>query len=699
MKRTVFPPNCEVCDSNPSRLLAFVAKQRRVFAEYGFWLSAPLRTQEERDGHRRYMRDWHRRYRAEHIDKLRAYRHDYWQTVTKRGFECKAEAVGDEEKLKRRAERKAAEKKRAELEVRRNEVHAKYGFWLGRKPATPDEIAGRERYRHDRDAAYKETHKERQQEYRRQRSERDKARKEQRFQEKYLALKADNPDAAESMRRKHETLCRIQNMTHEERVRYRQQRQFDKLKAQAEREEKRKRAIAKAREERKAIQRAKAMERKAIQRAKAAERKAKKRAEKHMPRQQWLAMAAVRRTEREALEEADRLLAETYRMQREANRLAYLEIRANKAEALSVPDSEPTDVVEPPEPPADNVEDSPGEDHEESTHVSGGVPPVDPPTGPGGGRNCWDDGDDDEADPDESAEEHEQEPELEQEAVPQGQDEKKRAKEERKALLEQAREIFAYKVRAYENKKFRMRRTMKLPQKKRDWTQEQRDLWNAYLRESRAQLNDWLLQRIRREIAEASRTAKRKGRLQTAAEDLKVRAAREKAREERRRLVLEKYGFTLGKKPVTPEEVEGRKRYDRDMEAEKRKRNHDRIAEYNREYRRRTRRQALERAQEKWSPEQWAAWEKREAARQCPAGSPQWLVREVVQYLAREQSMDENLVMERLIQLGGLDFLLAGAESMGKHRCSGKGAILAAVRALALYLDPDQAAMFGGQNA
>lgn len=687
MKRTVFPPNCEVCDSNPSRLLAFVAKQRRVFAEYGFWLSVPRRTQEEKDGHKRYMRDWQRRYRAEHIEKLRAYRHDYWQTVTKPGFECKAEAVGDEEKLKRRAERKAAEKKRAELEARRNEVHAKYGFWLGRKPATPDEIAGRERYRHDRDAAYKETHKERQQEYRRQRSERDKARKEQKFQEKYLALKADNPDAAESMRRKHETLCRIQSMTHEERVRYRQQRQFDKLKAQAERAEKRKRALAKVREDRKAKQR-----------AKAAERKAKKRAEKHMPRQQWLAMVSTRRIEREALEEADRLLAETYRMQREANRLAYLEIRANKAEALSVPDSEPTDVVEPPEPPADNVEDSHGEDHEESTHVSGGVPPVDPPTGLGGGGSDCDDGDDEEG-PDAFEEEHEQEPELEQEAVPQDQDEKKRAKEERKALLEQAREIFAYKVRAYENKKFRMRRSMKLPQKKRDWTQEQRDQWNAYLRESRAQLNDWLLQRIRNETAKAARTAKREGRLQSAAEDLKVRAARQKAREERRRLVLEKYGFTLGKKPVTPEEVEGRKRYDRDMEAENRKRNHDRIAEYNRAYRRKKRQQALERAQEKWSPEQWADWEKREAARQCPAGSPQWLVREVVQYLAREQSMDENLVMERLIQLGGLDFLIAGAESMGKRRCSGKGAILAAVRALALYLDPDQAAMFGGQNA
>ena len=101
MKRTKFPPNCEVRNSNPSRLLAFVAKQRRVFAEYGFWLSVPLRTPEEKDGHRRYMRDWHRRYRTENRERLSAYHREYWKTVLKPGFTSKAEAVGDEEKLKR----------------------------------------------------------------------------------------------------------------------------------------------------------------------------------------------------------------------------------------------------------------------------------------------------------------------------------------------------------------------------------------------------------------------------------------------------------------------------------------------------------------------------------------------------------------------------------------------------------------------
>lgn len=46
------------------------------------------------------------------------------------------------------------------------------------------------------------------------------------------------------------------------------------------------------------------------------------------------------------------------------------------------------------------------------------------------------------------------------------------------------------------------------------------------------------------------------------------------------------------------------------------------------------------------------------------------------------------------IELGGLDFLLAGAESMGATRCRTKGAVLSAARALALYLNPDNAEMF-----
>ena len=52
--------------------------------------------------------------------------------------------------------------------------------------------------------------------------------------------------------------------------------------------------------------------------------------------------------------------------------------------------------------------------------------------------------------------------------------------------------------------------------------------------------------------------------------------------------------------------------------------------------------------------------------------------------------------MGRLIELGGLDFLIKGAESMGRNRCGRPSSVSAAVRAIALYLDPDNAEMFGG---
>ncbi len=45
-------------------------------------------------------------------------------------------------------------------------------------------------------------------------------------------------------------------------------------------------------------------------------------------------------------------------------------------------------------------------------------------------------------------------------------------------------------------------------------------------------------------------------------------------------------------------------------------------------------------------------------------------------------------------QAGGIEFLVKGAESMGGRHRGGAGLILAAVRALAFYLDPDKAAMF-----
>ena len=54
--------------------------------------------------------------------------------------------------------------------------------------------------------------------------------------------------------------------------------------------------------------------------------------------------------------------------------------------------------------------------------------------------------------------------------------------------------------------------------------------------------------------------------------------------------------------------------------------------------------------------------------------------------------------MERVLELGGLDFIIKGAESMGQQRCNRPSAVVAAARALSLYLDPDNAAMFGGMG-
>jgi len=50
------------------------------------------------------------------------------------------------------------------------------------------------------------------------------------------------------------------------------------------------------------------------------------------------------------------------------------------------------------------------------------------------------------------------------------------------------------------------------------------------------------------------------------------------------------------------------------------------------------------------------------------------------------------------MELDGLDFLVKGAESLGAAKCARSAFIIAAVRALALYLDPDNARMFGARE-
>lgn len=270
----------------------------------------------------------------------------------------------------------------------------------------------------------------------------------------------------------------------------------------------------------------------------------------------------------------------------------------------------------------------------------------------------------------------------------------RREHEARRFLLELAREAYPWKVTAYKNKVKMMRRKMKLPKKKADWSAAQRKEWNAYLLESRKAFEDYLITRLERDQAKSDKARERLERRARAPEELAAKEKKRLLREERKAYIKEKYGFRLGKKPETPEEIEGRKQYDRDMDAAMRERRRDKIRVYNREYRRKKRAEALAVEQEKWSSEQWAVYNKKMANKAYPKGSPQWLIKEVVCYLAQIQDLPEDAVTARLIELGGMDFLVKGAESMGRSRCANSGTILAAVRALGLYLDPDGAVMF-----
>lgn len=825
-RERIYPPNCTVCDLSPSRFLAFRAKQNEVEAEYGFRLCVPRRTPEQQDGYRRYMRDYQLRYRDAHRDKRKAYRHAYWVNVTKRGFDSLAEANGDEEALKRKAAKKVAKQKRAEFDERKRLIHEQYGFWLNTPPRTPEEAAGRARYRKEQDAARKERNRDKIAAYQKEHNAKRREENERRFQVRLKKLAAKDPIAAEKFKAKHEKLVRIQHMTHEERVRYRQQKQYERLQAQAERERRREEA-KRLREERKA-------EEKRLRTPKVEKPRLTKLEKMRLEQ-------AERRKEREAAEAAlaasERETRAAFAAEREANRAAYLAAKAamreevrGKREEMGVSQSsatteQPTVASIKPVPtplPVLNIadylphhpfrgillEDTAPTDEELAGEVTspvwadyatdegvnqvpaagGGSTPIDPPSNNNTTTGGSEDDDDDwrrrereekirrvkeqygftlgkkpvtleeiegkkRYTADRARETAIRNREIDfmlhgkervrkaaakkrkatiarkkREAAAQAAREAKAAKREalrkereaarqavrvareeaieaavaakveRKALLEQAYTKFGYKVKAYENKKLKMRRSLGLPKMKRDFTPEQRELWNTYLREGREELENWLVERMRKELEKSRKKDRAEERQQSIAETLATREQRKQEREVRKRLIFEKYGFTLGKKPTTPEEIEGFKRWQRDQDAEYRKRHHDRITAYNREYRRRKRAEALAKLQTTWTRKQWAEWEKRELAKAYPPGSPQWMVREVVKRIAAEQNLPDEAVMERVIELGGLDFIIKGAESMGQKRCNRPSAVVAAARALAFYLDPDKAEMFGEQR-
>lgn len=256
----------------------------------------------------------------------------------------------------------------------------------------------------------------------------------------------------------------------------------------------------------------------------------------------------------------------------------------------------------------------------------------------------------------------------------------------RDAILERARKVLSWKVDEFEAKKEARKKELGLEGSKSSWTAEARADWNAWLLKERTALNNWLLENV----AEAEKNL-----LKDAAIKAESRRVKRAAIEEKKEAIRAIYGFTLGKKPVTAEEIEGRRRYERDMDAERRQKDREKIRIYNREYRRGKRAEALAKEQEKWSSAQWAAFEKKMDAKRYPKGSPQWLVREAVRHLSRTQGVSEDVVTERLIETGGMDFLVKGAESLGQDRCATAGGFLAAIRALAFFIDPEQAVLFG----
>ena len=165
-------------------------------------------------------------------------------------------------------------------------------------------------------------------------------------------------------------------------------------------------------------------------------------------------------------------------------------------------------------------------------------------------------------------------------------------------------------------------------------------------------------------------------------------------RAKRREEIKEKYGFDIWTpvKKLTPEELEGRRRWLRDEEAEYRNLNREHITIYNREYRRRKRAEALAIKQKTWTAEEWARWRAKEESK--GRGNPDRFVKEVVKLLAESGKISEDEVTTHLLENGGIEFLASGAEAIGRIRARRPAMVKAAAMAVAFYIDPDGAVMF-----
>ena len=335
-KKRVFPPNSEERNAEVTRLHIFLEKQKRIYEEYGFYLCIVPRTKEEREGRDRYNKDVQRAYRRAHKDKIKEYRHEYWERVQKRKFESKLQAEGREKEWQEKKKRLERLKRLGKHE---QEIFEKYGFHLGYAPKTREEAEGRKRYYRDRQKIYREKNAETIAAYREQRNARAREINRQRFEEKMKALEAVDPELAAKKRRIYENASRLNSMSHEERVRYRQQKLFDKLKAQAEREE----ARRVAREKREAERKAKSeMSRKANRerlrlmvkeqkRKRELERIEAKKREKARKAEEWWQICKEAKERREA----ESALEERYRVEREENIQRYLELKRMNLERRS----------------------------------------------------------------------------------------------------------------------------------------------------------------------------------------------------------------------------------------------------------------------------------------------------------------------------------------------------------------------------
>lgn len=114
------------------------------------------------------------------------------------------------------------------------------------------------------------------------------------------------------------------------------------------------------------------------------------------------------------------------------------------------------------------------------------------------------------------------------------------------------------------------------------------------------------------------------------------------------------------------------------------------VSAYNKAYSKIRRARALEKAQKTWTAEEWAKWEAKQAVISWKAK----FVKRVVKYLAESQKTDEAIVTDRLLEAGGIDFIMRGAESMGATVCHQSSIVGAAARAVMFFVDPDGAAMF-----